>query len=173
MSLKIDLSEWWRGDWTRLVFALAAAVYFLYYAQTPADWHFIDVVNLLVHEAGHYIFLPFGNFLHVLGGSLFQSIFPLIYVTYFYLRHQYYSASLLVFWVGQNLINVSVYASDAVAMQLPLLGGDGTTHDWNYILSALHLLQYTPQIGYAIYSAGVLVILIAAVFSFLTSQLSA
>jgi hypothetical protein len=162
--------EWWRGDWKRFAIALAASAYFIYYASTPLDWHFIDGINLLIHEAGHWIFLPFGEFMHILGGSLFQTVFPIIYIVYFYLREDYFSASLLLFWVGQNLINVSVYASDAIVMQLPLLGGDGVIHDWNYILSSFHVLQYTPQIGSGIIYLGFFVIGIATLLALYTSQ---
>ena len=151
-----------RTDYVRIAVALAATAYFVYYATTPTEWHFIDNVNLIIHEAGHIIFLPFGEFMHILGGSLFQVIFPLIYVIYFYIRREYYSAALLLFWVGQNLINVSVYAGDAIAMQLPLLGGDSVIHDWNWLLSHLGILSYTPIVASTLYWLGVLVIGIAA-----------
>jgi hypothetical protein len=171
--VKNEVTAWWQGRWGKLLVAILAAAYFTYYAFTSHDWHFIDNINLIIHEAGHVVFLPFGDFLHILGGSLFQTIFPLVYVGYFYFKKEYFSASLLLFWVGQNLINVSVYAADAQVMQLPLLGGDGVIHDWNAILGMLHVLPYTPQIGAGIYLAGVLVIATAAMLSITTSQRAA
>ena len=153
----------------RLCVALVASAYFLYYCFTPMEWHFIDGVNLLIHEAGHYVFLFFGEFMHILGGSLFQVLFPCVFVIHFYREHDYFSASLLLFWVGQNLVNVSVYASDSIVMQLPLLGGDGTIHDWNALLTMTGLLRYTYVIGHGIYVAGVLVILCAIYLSIVTS----
>jgi hypothetical protein len=165
--------DWWQGKWGRLAAAALASLYFFYYAQTKLDWHFIDNVNLLIHEAGHWVFFPFGEFMHVLGGSLFQTIFPLVYVWYFFRRYDFFSASLVLFWVGQNLINVSVYAGDAVAMQLPLLGGDGTMHDWNYLLWSLHALPYTASISGAIFSLGVIVLAVASVASIYFSQAGA
>jgi hypothetical protein len=164
------ISAWWRGDWKKLLVALTASAYFVYYASTSGEWHFIDYVNLIIHEAGHWIFLPFGEFMHILGGSLFQTVFPLVYVGYFYFRKDYFSASLLLFWVGQNLVNVSVYAGDAIVMQLPLLGGDSVIHDWNYILESLHVISYTPQIASCIYGAGVTIIGLAAIWAVYTSQ---
>ena len=166
------MSKWWQGREIQLWGALLSTAYFLYYASTSAEWHFIDNINLLIHEAGHVIFLPFGDFLYVLGGSLFQIFFPFAFVCSFYFRQQYFSASLLLFWVGQNCINVSVYAADSIQMQLPLLSGDTSGHDWHYILSSLGLLQYTAQIGGAIFFVGVLIILTAAALSVLTSQSS-
>jgi hypothetical protein len=172
MDISSQKDAWWKGDWVRLSIAILATCYFAYYTVTAHDWHLIDSVNLLIHEAGHIIFLPFGDFLHILGGSLFQTVFPMLYVGYFYAKQQYFSASLLVFWMGQNLLNVSIYASDAVVMQLPLLGGDTSGHDWHNILSMLNLLPYTTQIGSLIYCSGLVVLALAAYFSILTSQQS-
>ena len=150
---------------TRIVLALGTAAYFFYYAQTPMDWHFIDNVNLIIHEAGHSIFAFFGDFLHILGGSLLQIAIPVIFSGYFFLRGQYYSGSLLLFWVGQNFINVSVYAADAVVMQLPLLGGDNAGHDWNNLLSMTHALPYTHAIATALFTAGFVTMCAAAALS--------
>src|SRR5437879_11188757 len=40
--------------------------------------HFMHLINLPFHEAGHLIFSPFGRFMTVLGGSLGQLLMPLI-----------------------------------------------------------------------------------------------
>ncbi len=159
-----------KRSYARPFLAVVATLYFAYCALTPSAWHFVDTVNLIIHEAGHIVFLPFGEFMHILGGSLFQVLLPLVYVVYFFFKKEYYSASLLVFWVGQSLVNVSVYASDALLMQLPLLGGEGIGHDWNVLLGMLHLLPYTQGIGLGIYVAGTLVIGLAACLSLITSQ---
>lgn len=153
------------GSLRKVSVVVCATAYFAYYAWTPSDWHFIDTFNLLIHEAGHIIFSPFGEFLYILGGSLFQIVFPVLYIVYFAIKQQYFSASLLVFWVGQNIINVSVYAADARVMQLSLLGGDSSTHDWNALLTMTNLLPYTDQIGFCLYIIGVFVILFASTLS--------
>jgi hypothetical protein len=154
---------------TKLATALIASAYFIYYSFTPGDWHFLDNLNLIIHEAGHVIFSFFGEFLHILGGSLWQVLLPCLFVIYFYKQQQYFSASLVLFWVGQNLINVSVYASDALAMQLPLLGGDGVMHDWHALLNMTGLLRYTYTIGTSIYALGVFIIICAIFFSITSS----
>jgi len=164
------MAAWWNGDWKRLLGASVSSTYFIYYASTPNDWHFIDYVDLIIHEAGHLVFLPFGEFIHILGGSLFQTIFPLLYVGYFYFKKDLFSSALLLFWVGVNLINVSVYAADAQLMQLPLLGGDSVIHDWNYILGYTHTIQYAPQIASCIYGMGVLLVGVAAIVAMYSSQ---
>ena len=149
----------------KFIFALITSIYFIYYCFSFTEWHFIDYINIIIHEAGHTIFMFFGDFIHVISGSFFQITFPCIFIFYFYNKKDYFSASLLLFWVGQNLINVSLYVSDAIAMQLPLLGGDSAIHDWNNILERLNLLKYTEKIGSSIYILGVTIIIIAISFS--------
>ena len=165
------LASWWKGDWLRLVVVLFATIYFASYAYHYDDWHLIDSVNLLVHEAGHLVFVPFDDLLHILGGSIFQVLFPCVYVGYFYVHREFFSASLLIFWVGQNLINVSVYAADAIAMDLPLLGGDTLAHDWHNALAMTNLLRYTDPISTGLYDLGVFVICVAVCASIITSQM--
>lgn len=149
----------------KIIVAVLASAYFFYYAATPYTWHFIDNANLLIHEAGHWIFWPFGDFMHILGGSLNQVLVPLLFVGYFYFEKEYYSAAITLFWVGQNLINVSVYAGDAVKMQLPLLGGDNVIHDWNWLLFDLGQLHHTAVIAGTIRTLGIVVLIIATIWA--------
>jgi len=139
------------------------AVYFFSTLITPGAWHFIDNVDLIIHEAGHTIFFMFGEFLAILAGSFFQVLIPLICAGYFIVRAEFYSGSLVFFWVGQSIVNVSVYARDAVVMQLPLLGGESVIHDWNYLFGKLHLLPYTSEIAGAFFMLGVLCMIVATV----------
>lgn len=154
-----------KRDLTKTGIAALAGLYFLWCAYDPARWHLIDGVNLVIHEAGHAVFMPFGGLLTVAGGSLFQVVVPAVFVAYFYRRGQIYSAALVLFWVGESLLNVSVYAGDALALQLPLLGGEDSIHDWNYLLSSTGLLPSTHRIATAIRLTGTLAIFAALFFS--------
>ncbi len=151
----------------KIVFALLASAYFLWCAYDPFQWHLIDGVNLLIHEAGHIVFMPFGEFVMIAGGSLFQVIMPLAFVVYFFKSRKPYSAALVLFWVGESLLNVSVYASDSIGMQLPLLGGQDSVHDWNYMLERIGLLQQTPAIAGTLRMIATLAIIAASAFSVL------
>lgn len=146
----------------KLAVAVIASLYFLWCAYDPYQWHLIDGVNLVIHETGHLVFRPFGEFLMIAGGSLFQVIMPALFVGYFWYNGKYYSAALVLFWVGESILNVSVYAGDSVVLQLPLLGGQDSMHDWNYLLSSLDLLPATPKIAGAIRLLGTVVIALAA-----------
>jgi hypothetical protein len=145
-----------------LLIACPLTLYFLWCALYPGQWHFIDGVDLLIHEAGHMIFMPFGHFIMIAGGSLFQVIMPAAFVVYFYKQNKPYQAALVSFWVGESILNVSVYAADSIKMQLDLIGGPDSIHDWNYLLTETGLLSSTPIIAGLIRLLGTVVILAAA-----------
>jgi hypothetical protein len=105
----------------------------------------------------------------VAGGSVFQVIFPAAFMVYFIWNEKYYSAAVVLFWVGQSILNVYVYAADAVVMQLVLTSGmtgsEGSFHDWNYLLTETGLIGSTKTIAGIIRLAGALVIISAGVIS--------
>ena len=157
------------GRRVRTAVAILAGAYFLWAAAHPDQWRLIDGVNLIIHEAGHLFFRPFGEFMMIAGGSLLQVIVPLTFAGYFYFSGKQFSAALVLFWLGESLLNVSVYAADSVLMQLPLLGGGDTIHDWNYMLNELGLLWHTGKIAFAIRTLGTLTIVFALAWSIFTA----
>jgi hypothetical protein len=104
-------------------------------------------------------------------------IFPAIFGGYFFWHRRFYSSAIVLFWVGQSILNVSVYAADAVVMQLVLTSGltgsEGSFHDWNYLLTATGLLSSTKVVAGIIRFAGSLVIISAGVLSIYYSLCSA
>lgn len=159
-----------KRDPVKTVIAILVGCYFIWAAAHPADWRFVDNFNLVIHEAGHILFMPFGQFMTIAGGSLFQVIVPAVFAGYFYYQEKYYSCALVLFLVGESLVNVSVYAGDAVTMALPLLGGDDSIHDWNWMLERLGLLGSTREIAGAIRLLGTLTILSACAWSLLSAR---
>jgi hypothetical protein len=151
-------------------FAALVAVYGVVCAASPGTYRFLDRVDLVFHEAGHVIFGFFGEFIGILGGSLMQVLIPAILVTYFGIRRQYYSAAVTLFWVAQSLFNVSVYAKDARARALPLLGDDISAHDWHNILGRLHLLNWDQVIGNLIYTMGLAALAVSVLGGFYFSR---
>ena len=158
-----------RPNYPKLVFAVLLTLYFLWITYDPMQGSFLDNVDLPIHEFGHLLFRPFGQFMMVAGGSLFQVILPLIFVGYFVWKHQFYSAAIVSLWVGQSILNVYVYAADSVVMQLVLTSGftgsEGSFHDWNYLLTATGLLSSTKTVAGIIRFVGTLTILGAGVCS--------
>lgn len=149
----------------KLIFAILASLYVLWIAYDPMQGSFLDNVDLPIHETGHLLFRPFGEFMMVAGGSLFQVIFPIVFVGYFIWQRSYYSASIVMLWVGQSILNVWVYASDAVVMQLVLTSGftgsEGSFHDWNYMLTHFGLLDSTKGIVKVMRFVGAITIIAA------------
>jgi hypothetical protein len=127
---------------------------------------FLDNVDLPIHETGHLLFRLFGEFMGIAGGSLFQVIFPAVFVGYFVWQKSFYSAAIVLLWVGQSILNVWVYAADAVTMQLVLTSGftgsEGSFHDWNYLLETTGLLGSTKTVAGVIRFTGTLTIIVAS-----------
>lgn len=122
----------------------------------------IDNADLVIHEAGHFFFILFGKFIYTLGGTLMQIILPSLIIWYFWRNSYRTGAQVGLLWLGQNLINISVYAADARAQTLPLLGGNKVYHDWHYILGATKLLPYDTEVGYLFFGFALLIFLLAA-----------
>jgi hypothetical protein len=105
----------------------------------------------------------------VAGGSLFQVIFPAVFAAYFIWRKKPYSAAIVSLWVGQSILNVWVYAADAVVMQLVLISGftgaEGSFHDWNYLLTGTGLIDSTKKVAGVIRFIGTLGIITAGAIS--------
>jgi hypothetical protein len=123
--------------------------------STPGVFRLPDAINLAIHETGHLIFLPFGEFMHFLGGTLFQIAFPLLFVAHFARRGDRFAAFVCCWWVAQSLWNVSVYMADARAQMLPLVGGG--EHDWEYLLGTLNLLEHDLLLSRTVSVAGILI----------------
>jgi len=150
-------------NYPKLALAVLFTLYFIWIAFDPMQGSFLDNVDLPIHETGHLLFRPFGEFLMIAGGSLFQVVMPAVFAGYFVWKRRLYSAAIVALWVGQSIINVYVYAADAVVMQLVLTSGftgsEGSFHDWNYLLTATGLLSSTKTVAGIIRFVGTLTIL--------------
>ena len=128
---------------------------------------FMHNINLPFHEAGHLIFSPFGRFIQVLGGTLGQFLIPAICLTAFLVQYRDpFAATVCLWWVGQNFLDIAPYINDARALDLVLLGGvtgkevEGY-HDWENILGMLGLLQYDHTIATLSYRFGTFLMILA------------
>lgn len=123
----------------------------------------VDHVNLLFHEGGHGVFSLFGKFIYTLGGSLMQIIIPSLFIFYFYSHEQRIGVQISIIYLAQNLMNIGVYAADALAQRLPLLGGNKVYHDWSYLLGQVGLLEYDQTVGNLFYITSIILIIFALV----------
>ena len=127
---------------------------------------FLHLVHLPFHEAGHVFLMPFGRFLSVLGGSLFQVAIPLLCGAVFLLKNRDpFAASVTLWWTGQSLMDLAPYVADARALRLPLLGGrtgaEVEGHDWEYLLGTLGLTNHDVTLGRLSFALGALTMLAA------------
>lgn len=132
-----------------VVFALEGGGFWL----GEALWTVVHAFDLIIHEAGHFFFRFFGRFMMIAGGSLLQLLLPALFV----FQGAYWSnklgTQLALLLLGQNFVDVSVYAADAQARALPLIGNLGPeSHDWHNLLAMTGWLEHTPLIAGAIYA---------------------
>ena len=140
------------------------SLYVLWQHLFTADrWVFLlDHATLAIHEAGHPIVGIFSSRLAVYGGTIFQILFPLLFVHHFWRQRQSlgYTASWL--WLGASVLNVARYMKDARAQELPLVGGGD--HDWTEIFSRWNVLASDVRIGGLFSLLGVGICLVALVW---------
>lgn len=132
-----------------LVVALAPYVAWLVFAY---DYHFLDGVNLALHEGGHLVLAIGGTTFHFLGGTLGQLFFPAACAVHFVRRAEPFEASICLLWLGESGMNVARYLGDAQAQALPLVGGH--IHDWHWLLSRWGLLGSCETLALGLHLAS-------------------
>ena len=119
-------------------------------------------IDLAIHEFGHMLFMPFGiqflgSTMVILGGSLTQVAFPLLFFGYFLRkrddgrRRDVFAAMVSLWWSAINLLSVAIYCADSRAGRLMLLDGltgqESDGHDWNNLLTRWGLLEHDTAIA--------------------------
>lgn len=139
-----------------------------YWVMNRGEFGLLDNIDLVVHEAGHFFFMLFGKFIYTLGGTLMQIILPSIIASYFFRNNYRTGVQFGLLWLGQNFINISVYAADAQARKLPLLGGNKVYHDWHYLLGEIGILEYDYLVGYFFFGIAIAIFIVSILMPLLT-----
>jgi hypothetical protein len=131
---------------------------------------FLHLIDLPFHEAGHVIFMPLGQFLMALGGSLMQLIVPGALTAVFLTRHRDpFGAAVTSWWFGENLLDLAPYINDARNLSLVLLGGrtgaEVEGHDWEYILMSLGWLHHDHMLAKLAHFFGSLIMFVACAWA--------
>jgi hypothetical protein len=144
---------------------LAVALAWLAWVAFRDDLGYVPLlsdIDLAIHEFGHMLFMPFGiqflgETMMILGGSLTQVAFPLVFFGYFWRkqddgrRRDLFAAMVCLWWSGINLLSVAIYCADSRAGQLMLLDGstgqESDGHDWNNLLTRWGLLAHDTAIA--------------------------
>jgi len=121
------------------------ALFLIYAAANGGGFLFLDYVNLMIHEAGHFFFSWFGYTIMILGGTLGQLLVPMLCAAYFFARRETTGFAFCSFWFFENFPYIGTYMADARAQALPLVGsGD---HDWGILFGQWGLLMQDQKIG--------------------------
>ena len=134
------------------------------YSNGEMGSSFMHAILLPIHEAGHVLFIPLGEFMTIAGGSLFQWLLPLGCAAAFLVQNRDpFGAAIGLWWSGTSLLDLAPYIYDAKAPQLVLLGGhtgeDGP-HDWIYLLDQFGRVNQSPTYGALAYGLGVAVMVL-------------
>ena len=118
-----------------------------------------------IHEFGHILFRPLGEFMMYLGGSLFQVLLPLVFGGIFVVKNRDpFAASVMLWWAGVAVMDVAPYVYDAFQPQHVLLTGrtgDNGAHDFIDVLGDLGLLHKAQPIGRGVHAVGFLMMVAA------------
>lgn len=129
----------------------------------------IHVPMVPFHEFGHILFLPFGEFMTLLGGSLFQAGLPLALGCVFLVKNRDpFAAAVMLWWSAVAVMDIAPYIYDAQQPQHILLTGrtgDEGAHDFIDVLSDLGLLKKAQAVGYGVHRFGVVMLVASFVWA--------
>ena len=139
-----DAAAWAEGRaWQARGALLLVLAYFGWRHLTDPEYGGLFAgLTLGVHELGHVLFSPFGDWLATAGGSLVQVAAPVALAYGFLRQRDYFAIAVAGAWEGMSLSNLATYIADARAQELPLVSpfSDEPQHDWSYLLGSAGLL---------------------------------
>ncbi len=146
------------GDWkpvsryAGIGWLCAYALFLIYAAVDRSGFLFLDYVNLIIHEGGHFFFSWFGYTITILGGTLAELLVPLLCAAYFFAHRETTGFAFCSFWFFENCPYIGTYMADARTLALPLVGsGD---HDWEILFGQWGLLAQDQRIGGTVRAIG-------------------
>jgi hypothetical protein len=123
----------WYGRGALLV---AVIVYtFIFFRETNVRYgdlggHLLWLLITPWHEAGHLIFSPFGQFMHIAGGTIMQHMFPIVLGFALLVKGRNPFGAAICFWLlGYSVIYTGWYMHDAGDPQGMMLSGKSSAED--------------------------------------------
>lgn len=118
-----------------------------------------------IHEFGHILFRPFGEFMTNLGGALLQCALPLVFGGILLVKQRDpFGAAVMLWWSGVAVMDTAPYVYDAFQPQHILLTGrtgDTGAHDFIDVLGDLGLLMKAQAVGRGVHAFGAVVMVFA------------
>jgi hypothetical protein len=153
-----SVREWAAGRnwWVRAPVLLWMAWILVHYWDAPWYSTIFHGIDLAIHEIGHVLWAPFGEFLGFAGGTLTQLLAPAVAGIVFVRQRDWFAVSFAICWLGINCFEIVEYAGDALTRQLPLVSPSTAMpiHDWAYMLGQLGILHHTDTVAGAWQWAG-------------------
>lgn len=171
-----DAADWAEGRWwaPRLALWIYLAYAAFRHLEDPEYSSFLfGAVTFGVHELGHVVLSPLGEFLGIAGGSLAQILAPILVGLGFLYWQQdgepqrdYFALAVAGVWLAFSLHHLALYVGDARRQLLPLLGlSSDPLHDWAYLLGHFGLLDHDRRLASLIRLAALLTSLLSLGFS--------
>ena len=157
------------ASYARMALLVGLAIYGVKLARMDVpDWEMasslIHLPMVPIHEFGHIAFMAFGDFVHLLGGSLFQAGLPIAFACVFLRRRDPFAAAVMLWWSSIAVMDIAPYVYDAQQpMHVLLTGRTGETgaHDFIDVLGDLGLLTRAQAVGYSVHRVGVAMLAVA------------
>ncbi len=161
---RVEAEAWCRGrnPWVRLPLLAWGAYVLVRHLGDGEYWSLFGWINLGIHELGHVLATPLGQFLALAAGSALQCLVPVISLFVFRRQGDFFAMAFSFGWLSTNLFSVATYAADARAQELDLvsIGGGPVFHDWHEILNALGLLEQDAAIAFLLRAVATLSMLV-------------
>jgi hypothetical protein len=158
-----DKSRWWRA-----VILIVLLREWFNFMSDPLHFGWFSPVNLGIHELGHVLFRPFGDWLMVAGGSITEAAAPLIAAFMFFRQPDFFAIAVCGGWLSSALYQMATYMADATALELDVVtigGGEPLSpNDWRYMLESVGLLLWDQRLAHALRLVASLLMLASIAF---------
>lgn len=150
-ALRVDAEDWCEGrsGILRIILLVGLAYLGFRYATNYTYGSIFSGLTLGIHELGHVIFRPLGEFMTYAGGSLTQVLAPIIAALVLFKQRDYFGVAVTGCWQSFSLYELATYMGDARSRELPLvsIGGGDTDHDWHYMLAEWDILEFDTRLA--------------------------
>lgn len=147
----VDESLEGKGAWWRALLLLWTGLILRFVWKNepiPGPYNPLWVVSHGIHEIGHWVTMPFGQWVSVASGSLFQFLFPFVFIVGMLKHRDPHGASVLLTWQAASCLHMAHYAGSAEYSDLILDTPHYITlyHDWVWMLSNLNAIGWARTV---------------------------
>lgn len=152
-NLGQHIDEWCAGKswWWRALILLVFIRQWMNHLSDPLYSGYFSGLNLGLHEGGHLLFQPLGEWMSVAGGTITEVAAPIIAAVLFFRQPDFFAVAVCGGWLSEVLFEVATYMGDATTLELDIVtvgGGEPLTpNDWRYLLDSVGLLLWDQRLA--------------------------